>query len=604
MVMRKKLLVIKRVAANTFITAMLASLILGCSAVGSKELLDMINRGEQIVIEISEPSYEVVVKGKEIRQIDWVQLDQLKTFREFRSEFDKIFNINLVTENGVNGKNGVLYVDENGNRNGNSSLRYAFRNKQFITKYWNDDSVRSQVVKIAPMAYKDVSDNARYALYGALNAYFDLIYDWQNPDSFNPTQSLTREEFYAMVRRADAGVEEIQIDKKFEEAVGGPTEYSKYAQEVDEYGFLSVENGSLDAANFKGTISRIEAIYLLVNKYFNEELQNVTGKEQAFKDAKNAGDLALKLGFKEKDKETGEIIEKNRWQAYTLAYMFEKPEHGIQEELYKALVVAKKLGLVEDEECRWDEPLSRAEAIELLTKVYMVENRLYGYLSTVEYGKMEETKLDNGQFGGVEAGENTEESGEESKETENEEKAIESLEEALKPVDPYKKLPSGVTLGEAKILLNDLREAMESVGTSETKIEEELRKMAEKLGTTLEEVDKVIVEDYDPSKAQVADGSTGGNSGGSTNSGSQQSGGSKQSGGKQSGGSSSGSKSSGGSKTGQSGSKSSSGDSSIIYKRSPDEEDLSKYDLIKPGTKVEDGTIDPNTKLHMPGEEP
>ncbi|HEY8363039.1 MAG TPA: hypothetical protein VIK77_09175, partial [Tissierellaceae bacterium] len=208
----KKLLTIKKITLDALVAVILTSQILGCSAVGSKELLDMINRGEQIVIEISEPSYEVVVKGKEIRQIDWVQLDQLKTFREFRSEFDKIFNINLVTENGVNGKNGVLYVDEKGNRNGNSSLRYAFRNKQFITKYWNDDSVRSQIVKIAPMAYKDVSDNARYALYAALNAYFDLIYDWQNPDSFNPTQSLTREEFYAMVRRADAGVEEIEID--------------------------------------------------------------------------------------------------------------------------------------------------------------------------------------------------------------------------------------------------------------------------------------------------------------------------------------------------------------------------------------------------------
>lgn len=56
---------------------------------------------------------------------------------------------------------------------------------------------------------------------------FDLIYDWEDPDSFNPTKSLTREEFYAMVRRADSGVEEIDIDKNFEKAVDGPTSYSK-----------------------------------------------------------------------------------------------------------------------------------------------------------------------------------------------------------------------------------------------------------------------------------------------------------------------------------------------------------------------------------------
>lgn len=584
----KKLLTIKKITLDALVAVILTSQILGCSAVGSKELLDMINRGEQIVIEISEPSYEVVVKGKEIRQIDWVQLDQLKTFREFRSEFDKIFNINLVTENGVNGKNGVLYVDEKGNRNGNSSLRYAFRNKQFITKYWNDDSVRSQIVKIAPMAYKDVSDNARYALYAALNAYFDLIYDWQNPDSFNPTQSLTREEFYAMVRRADAGVEEIEIDKKFEEAIGGPTEYSKYAQEVDEYGFLSVENGGLDAANFKGTISRIEAIYLLVNKYFNEELQNVTGKEQAFKDAKNAGDLALKLRFKEKNKETGEIIEKDRWQAYTLAYMFQKPEHGIQEELYKALVVAKKLGLVEDEECRWDEPLNRAEAIELLTKVYMAENRLYGYLSTVEYGKMDETKLDNAELGGVEAGENN--GGEQVGESSNEEKAEEGLVEATQPVDPNKELSSGLTLGEAKFVIEDVRRVMREAGKSEEEIEAEASKIAEELGTTLEEVDKVVIAEESSDSNNVASEigkGSGGNKGGS-----------------QTGGSSSGGKSSGGSKP-------SGGNKDVDYsgipeqyRRPPEEEDLDKYDPTKQGGTHEDGTIDPNTRLYAPGELP
>jgi uncharacterized membrane protein YgcG len=591
MTMHKKFMVIKRIVLNALMAAILASQILGCSAVGSKELLDMINRGEQIVIEISEPSYEVVVKGKEIRQIDWVQLDQLKTFREFRLEFDKIFNINIVTEQGVNGKSGVLYVDENGNRNGNSSLRYAFRNKQFITKYWNKEEVKSQIIKIAPMAYDDLSDNARYALYGALNAYFDLIYDWQNPNSFNPTQSLTREEFYAMVRRADAGVEEIEIDKKFEEAVGGPTEYSKYAQEVDEYGFLNVENGSLDAANFKGTISRIEAIYLLVNKYFNEELQNVTGKEQAFKDAKNAGDLALKLRFKEKNKETGEIIEKDRWQAYTLAYMFQKPEHGIQEELYKALVVAKKLGLVEDEECRWDEPLNRAEAVELLTKVYMAENRLYGYLSTVEYGKMDETKLDDAELGGVEAGENTEESQEQGEESKNEEAAEKSLNEALAPVDPNKELSSGLTLGEAKFVIEDVRRVMREAGKSEEEIEAEVSKIAEELGTTLEEVDKVIIADKSSDDKNVAS-ETGKGSGGNKQSSSNKSSG--------------GSKSSSGGKTSQGGSKSggSSGDSSIIYKRSPDEEDLEKYMIGSDGGISE--VVPPNVDagFHAPGEEP
>ena len=427
MVMRKKLvLIIWRIVLTSLITAILVFQIAGCSAAKPDDLpdmLEMIDRGAQIIIKVAQPSYDVVINGSKIRQIRWTQLDQLDTFSRFRSDFDKIFNIKVVTEeNGVNGKTGVLYIDENNKRNGNSSLRYAFRNESFITRYWNKEEVKDQIVKIAPETYGDVSDISAYALYAAFNAYFDLIYDWENPNSFNPTKALTREEFYAMVTRADSGVRDIKIDEAFEKAVGGPTDYSKYAQEVDEYGFLQIGNKSLDGDNFKSPISRIEAVYLLVNKYFSEELKNVTGEEEAYKDAKNAGDLALKLGFKYKAKDTGEIVGKDRWQSYMLAYMFLHPDDGIQEELYKALVVAKKMDLIEDEECRWDEPLSRAEAIELLTKVYMAENELYGYLSTVEYGKMEETKLDDG----AKVGEGTEQS-----EEENEKAAEESLNEVL-----------------------------------------------------------------------------------------------------------------------------------------------------------------------------
>ncbi len=171
--------------------------------------------------------------------------------------------------------------------------------------------------------------------------------------SLNPTKSLTREEFYTLVFKTEEGVQELDIDEDFAKAVGGPTNFTKFAQYVVDDGFLQVSNKSLDETTYKGKITRAEAIYLIINRHFKDKLEAVTGKEEAFKDTKNAGDLALKLKFKEKI--NGEIV-------------------------------AKGLGLIEGNESRWDQPLSKAEALDLIIRTQLKKNELYGYLSEVERG--------------------------------------------------------------------------------------------------------------------------------------------------------------------------------------------------------------------------
>jgi hypothetical protein len=372
---------IKKLVIPILTLIILVSQLSGCAVMSSNEMVDMINQGQSVTIELPKPAYDIVIKGQQQENIDWVQLDQLKTFNQgFRQGVDEVFNINIVTENGMNGKSGCLYVDEAGDRNGNTTLEDALRNKVFVTKYWQNADVKSQLVKLASEAYTDVDGNDTYAILGTINAYYNLLPNAENPSSFNPTQSLTREDFYTLVFKTEEGVRDINVDKRFADAVGGETNFTKFAQEVDEYGFLSVANKSLDANSYKGSISRAEAIYMIVNKHFPEELAKVTGKEQAFKDTKNAGDLALKAGFKYKDKETKEIIGKDRWQAYTLAYMLQNPDKGMQEDLYKAMVVAKQLNLIPGDESRWDEPISKAEAIQLVVNTHLAKNSLYGYL--------------------------------------------------------------------------------------------------------------------------------------------------------------------------------------------------------------------------------
>ncbi len=390
--MSGKFMKFKKIIIPIMSLIILTSQLTGCAALESREMIKMIDRGESIMMEVSQPSYEVNVLGQQ-KQVDWIQLDQLKTHKEFRQDFDTLFNINIVTEKGLNGKSGCLYVDESGDRNGNTTLEDALRNKAFVTKYWQDNDVKDGLVKLSDDIYTDTDGNMMYGITGSLNAYYSLLEDAENPSAFNPTQSLTREQFYTLVFKAEEGVQEIKNDGVFEKAIGGGTPYSKFAQGVSEYGFLSVDNKSLDEQAYKGSISRAEAVYMVVNKHFPKELAKVNGEEKAFKDTKNGGDVARTLGFKYKDKETKEIIPKDRWQMYTLATMLQHPNKGMQEEIYNAMVVAKKLGLIPGEESRWDEPISKAEGIQLVMNTHLAKNKIYGYLSEVEYGKINPDKF-------------------------------------------------------------------------------------------------------------------------------------------------------------------------------------------------------------------
>ena len=132
----------------------ITSSLIGCAVVSSKEMVEMINNGQAITVEVAEPSYEVKIQGEEIREPEWVQLDQLTTFSVFRQNFDSLFNIIRVTENGINGKSGCLYVGEDGRRNGNTTLEDALRNKAFVTKYWNNPEVKNKLIEIAELAYR------------------------------------------------------------------------------------------------------------------------------------------------------------------------------------------------------------------------------------------------------------------------------------------------------------------------------------------------------------------------------------------------------------------------------------------------------------------
>lgn len=390
--MSSKYMKIKKIVIPMMTFILLASQLVGCATFKPAEMVEAINRGESIVLEVAEPTYEIQIKGEQIQDVTWIQLDQLKTFNDgFRQTFDKAFNITIVSEDGKSGKSGCMFVNPLGERDGNTTLSDSFRNKTFMTKYWSDHKVQNEIVKVASDAYTDISSD-KEAVAASINAYYNLINDAKNPDSFNGSQSMTRESFYTLMYKANNPVSELSVTEQFSNAVGGETEYIKYVEQLAEKGFLKASNKSLDSSNISGNITRAEAVYMVVNALFPDELAKVTDKDKAYTDTRNAGDLALKCGFKELVKVDGQkekkLVEKDKWQAYSLAYSLQNPDKGIQNDLYKALVVAKQLELLDGSESRWDESISKSESIYLLINAFKAQNGLYGYLTEVEHGKI------------------------------------------------------------------------------------------------------------------------------------------------------------------------------------------------------------------------
>ena len=125
---------------------------------------------------------------------------------------------------------------------------------------------------------------------------------------------------------------------------------------------MKTSNKGLNNQTYNGSISRAEAVYMVVNRYFSEDLKNVDVTKVTFEDAKDGGDIATVQGYAGKDYSTN----------YEIVYSIQNPDKGLPTSLYKALVVAKNKGLIGNE-TRWDEAITRSEVIELLVSAYEKE---------------------------------------------------------------------------------------------------------------------------------------------------------------------------------------------------------------------------------------
>ena len=284
--------------------------------------------------------------------ISWTPVGELTDHAELRASIDKYLG---VTGEGKS-KQGSLYTNIKGKNDYNNVFSVAMNNSA-VEKALNTN--KNFIANAACNSYTDLDiDDEEKCVNMALNAYFNLLPDGTEA---NADASLTRAQFMAMVMRADTPVTEIQTDTAFEKSVG-QSEYNRYAQSVNKDSYLTLNNQL-----YNSSMTRAEAVYTIVSRYYADNLKNASSSASCYTDAKDGGAVA------KSDR------------ASALNNSISNPDSGMDRELYKGLCVAKEKNLLTSARSRWDEAITKNEAIALLRSVYthkLVECNAKGTLLT------------------------------------------------------------------------------------------------------------------------------------------------------------------------------------------------------------------------------
>ena len=386
--MKRKFIKARKIAIPALAAILMATQFTGCT--GKKEeavmkvLEDSGEEPEKTGLDSSAKAEgESGTGNRKEPEIEWTELASLNTSPEIREAWDTAAGIQKTDK----GKEGMFYMNSKGENDNNNTLMQAMKTStdtpmspmspmSALSMYANIDdtgeptvAIRAPFVKAVLDQYTDIDEaDEGKAFLAGLNSYYNLLPNTNKDTSeSNIDTSLSRKEFMAMVYRADTPVQKISQDKEFTKAVGKSV-YNEYAQNLKNNSYLTVESGDLNPTTYDGAISKAEAIYMLVNRYYQDELvytcsdegamnyiTSATGDktELTFTDAKLNKDLGIKGGL--------EVLNKS----------LEDIDIGLSPDLYASLVVAAKHNIINPEEdtC-WDETVSTAEAMELLIKTY------------------------------------------------------------------------------------------------------------------------------------------------------------------------------------------------------------------------------------------
>ena len=343
--MSGKYMKIKRVILPTITMVIIASQLFGCASTTKQEAYDMMRETEQIELEYAVPDYDSNTEESKVELLPWLQLSSLETHPELRSAFEEL--VGVTTEDDGT-KSGIVYTDENGDRNQNNTLFNALGNTSFTINCIRDAEQIEKLEEIANNEYTDIEENQ--GVSAVINAYFELLPD-QEDGQFDGDATISRAQAMTLVMRATTPVNEAQApeeDADFTKAVG-ETQYTNFAAPMNEYTYLNTENG-LNDKTFNTTMSRGEYIYMLT-KYIYGDTYAQRMEEAAKEDETLSDDLSLT-----NIKDGGDI---------SLQDAINNVENGLPTDMYNTLARAVALGFIDEDNLNWDEAITKSEAVTL-----------------------------------------------------------------------------------------------------------------------------------------------------------------------------------------------------------------------------------------------
>ena len=330
----------------------------GCSATTKEETYDMLQQSTEIELEYAVPEYDTAEDSK-VSLLPWLQLSSLETHPELRSAFEEYVGVTGTTGN----KEGTLYKNPlTTQADQNITLLLAIKNSQFRGYFMMPDDL-TKLGEIASENYTDIEADDVNAPYATINAYFELLPD-QEEGQFDGDATISRAQAMALLMRATTQVNDQQApeaDKDFTSKVG-ESQYTNFAAPMNEYTYLSTENG-LNDKTFGTAMSKGEYIYMLAN-YYSQDYQaymdnngfknNTYLEDVTISTVSDAGDIKYSEAIKDSSK-------------------------GVPSDMYKAFQTAINMDLITESDLEdWDSAITKGEAVRLFTSMTLSYYQIAG----------------------------------------------------------------------------------------------------------------------------------------------------------------------------------------------------------------------------------
>ncbi len=347
-----------------------------------------IDTNKPVVIDVSVSDSDIESEA----ELTWTELGMLTTYEEMRTAVDEAFGNEVV--DGL--KYGPFYIDTTGAQCTNNTLKVVLGNRYVAEMFATGGNVdiekldptnlgaievSEETTEVGTSAMESAFNNSLDATYtdlsdsdrtpALINAYFNLLPD-STPNYFNGGDTLSRAEAMALVTRATTPVMSLPAVDEFTSAVTGTDfdQYINYAAQQNDNAYINISDKSLTPDNFKGAMSRAEFIYLVMNDiYTPDTVQAFDTTNTALKDCTNAGDLSAELKLSDAD----------HCNSQTLSHSLKNVDKGVCTELYNSLAMAVDKGIITPE-TRWNEGITKAEAIEIVFNAFSAYYEDNGYL--------------------------------------------------------------------------------------------------------------------------------------------------------------------------------------------------------------------------------